>query len=200
MAACGASATAPPRQHPAQRISTPYADTRVAGRLHTLVSNLAAQNPDVIIALTDPAVLALKKAGVASPVVFAFISDPVGLGIVKSLARPDGNFTGLTYGDAALGGKRLELLQDRLLRRAAQLPLGEWNRRLGALPVEAYHCFMVWVPWTQPITSVWRGVSLAHKAGSPRIISRAVPRSPEHAAGFTSVKDKPPAALKKRRP
>ena len=37
------------------------------------------------------------------------------------------------------------------------MPLGEWDRRLGALPVEAYHCFMVWVPWTQPITSVWRG-------------------------------------------
>src|SRR5262245_21969568 len=36
------------------------------------------------------------------------------------------------------------------------MPLGEWNRRLGALPAEAYHCFMVWVPWTQPITSVWR--------------------------------------------
>src|SRR5262245_34885301 len=71
-------------------------------RLNTLVSKLAAQNPDVIIALTDPAALALKKAKVASPVVFAFVSDPVGLGIVKSLARPDGNFTGLTYGDAAL--------------------------------------------------------------------------------------------------
>jgi putative tryptophan/tyrosine transport system substrate-binding protein len=46
-------------------------------RLNTFVSRLASQYPDVIIALTDPAVLALKKAGVTSPVVFAFVSDPV---------------------------------------------------------------------------------------------------------------------------
>jgi len=99
-------------------------------RLNTLVSKLAAQNPDVIIALTDPAVLALKKAGVTSPVVFAFVSDPVGLGIIKSLARPDGNFTGLTYGDAALGGKRLELLMDTLpgMRRVAVI----WSRSIAA--------------------------------------------------------------------
>src|SRR5258705_5841544 len=38
----------------------------------------------------------------------------------------------------------------------AAMPLREWTRRLGALPVEAYHCFMVGVLWTQPITSVWR--------------------------------------------
>jgi putative tryptophan/tyrosine transport system substrate-binding protein len=99
-------------------------------RLNTLVSKLAAQSPDVIIALTDPAVLALKRAGVATPVVFAFVSDPVGLGIVKSLARPGGNFTGLTYGDAALGGKRLELLMDTLpsMRRVAVI----WSRSIAA--------------------------------------------------------------------
>jgi hypothetical protein len=71
----------------------------------------------------------------------------------------------------------------------AAMPLGEWTRRLGALPVEAYHCFMVGVLWTQPITSVWRGF-LRTQAGSPRIISRARTRSLQHAAVLTSVKDK----------
>lgn len=81
-------------------------------RLKTLVTRLAAQSPDVIIALTSPAVLALKRAGVKTPVVFAFVPDPVALGIVASLAHPGGNFTGVTYSEAVLGGKRLELLAD----------------------------------------------------------------------------------------
>ena len=83
-------------------------------RLKTLVAMLVAERPDVIIALTEPAALALKQADVTTPVVFAFVSDPIGLGIVKSLARPGGNFTGVTYSDAVLGGKRLELLMDAL--------------------------------------------------------------------------------------
>lgn len=99
-----------------------------ADRLAALVAQLAAQKPDVIIALTEPAVLALKKAEITMPVVFAFVSDPVGRGIVNSLAQPGGNFTGLTYGDAALGGKRLELLMDALpgLRKIAVI----WSRQI----------------------------------------------------------------------
>lgn len=83
-------------------------------RLKALVAKLAAEKPDVIIALTDPAVLALKTANVMAPVVFAFVSDPVGRGIVTSLAHPGGNFTGISFGDTTLGGKRLELLLDLL--------------------------------------------------------------------------------------
>ena len=45
---------------------------------------------------------------------FAFLSDPVGLGIVESAAHPGGNFTGITYSEAPLGGKRLEPLVDAL--------------------------------------------------------------------------------------
>ena len=68
----------------------------------------------MIIALTSPAVLALKQAGVVTPVVFAFVTDPVRQGIVASLAHPVGNFTGVTYSEATLGGKRLDLLLDAL--------------------------------------------------------------------------------------
>src|SRR5215213_2398066 len=79
-------------------------------RLNALVAQIGVQQPDVIIAITSPAVVALKEAKLTIPVVFAFVPDPVGLGIVESLAQPGGNFTGVTYSDSGLGGKRLELL------------------------------------------------------------------------------------------
>ena len=85
-----------------------------AKRLDMLVAGLASKKPDAIVALTSPAVLALKQAGVATPVVFAFVTDPVRQGIVANLSRPGSNFTGVTYSEATLGGKRLELLLDAL--------------------------------------------------------------------------------------
>ena len=94
-------------------------------RLKALVDQLGLQKPDVIIAITSPAAVALKVAGLNIPVVFAFVADPVELGIVESLARPGGNFTGVTYSEAGLGGKRLELLIDAIkdMTRAAVI----WN-------------------------------------------------------------------------
>src|SRR6202158_3973434 len=84
-------------------------------RLNALVARIGAQRPDVIIAITSPAVVALQKANLTIPIVFAFVPDPVGLGIVESLARPGGNFTGVTYSESGLGGKRLELLLDAIV-------------------------------------------------------------------------------------
>jgi putative tryptophan/tyrosine transport system substrate-binding protein len=83
-------------------------------RLKALVDQLALQKPDVIIAITSPAAVALKDAKLNIPVVFAFVPDPVELGIVESLAHPGGHFTGVTYSEAGLGGKRLELLIDAI--------------------------------------------------------------------------------------
>ena len=83
-------------------------------RLNALVAQIGVQKPDVIIAITSPAVVALKEAKLTIPVVFAFVPDPVGLGIVESLAQPGGNFTGVTYSESGLGGKRLELLLDAI--------------------------------------------------------------------------------------
>ncbi len=98
-------------------------------RLNALVAKLAAEKPDAIIALTEPAVLALKAANVTTPVVFAFVSDPVGRGIVDSLAKPGRNFTGISFSDTGLGGKRLELLLDLLpaTKRVAVI----WNAAFG---------------------------------------------------------------------
>lgn len=61
-----------------------------------------------------------------TPVVFTFVTDPVGLGIVASAAKPGGNFTGITYSEATPGGKRLDLLLGALpgRRRVAVM----WTR------------------------------------------------------------------------
>jgi len=83
-------------------------------RLNALVAQIGVQKPDVIIAITSPAVVALKEAKLTIPVVFAFVPDPVGLGIVESLSQPGGNFTGVTYSESGLGGKRLELLLEAI--------------------------------------------------------------------------------------
>src|SRR4051794_24189195 len=81
-------------------------------RLTSFVAKLAQEHPQVIIAVTSPAALALKRANVTTPVVFLFVSDPIRLGLIESLPRPGGNYTGVTFSDAFLGAKRLELLAD----------------------------------------------------------------------------------------
>ena len=75
---------------------------------------------DVIITVGSPA-MALKQATSTIPVVFALASDPVGSGLVASLARPGGNLTGLSIQSRDLAGKRIELLREIVpgLRRLA---------------------------------------------------------------------------------
>ena len=67
------------------------------------------------------AVIAAKQATSVIPIVFAVAGDPVGSGLVASLARPGGNVTGLSNQTADLAGKRVELLREVVpgLRRLA---------------------------------------------------------------------------------
>jgi putative ABC transport system substrate-binding protein len=76
---------------------------------------------DVIVTLTTPATLAAKQATAVVPIVFAGVSDPVGTGLVASLARPGGNITGLANQVSDTAGKKLELLRELVpgLRRFA---------------------------------------------------------------------------------
>src|SRR5215475_10806255 len=67
---------------------------------------------DVLVTAGTPQVLAVKQATSVIPIVFAVAGDPVGTGIVASLARPGGNVTGLATLAADLAGKRLELLRE----------------------------------------------------------------------------------------
>jgi putative tryptophan/tyrosine transport system substrate-binding protein len=76
---------------------------------------------DVIVTSGTPAVMALKQATAAIPIVFVALADPLGGGIVASLARPGGNATGLSLQAPDIAGKRLALLREVVpnLRRVA---------------------------------------------------------------------------------
>jgi putative ABC transport system substrate-binding protein len=68
--------------------------------------------PDVILAHTTPATAELQRETRTIPIVFAVVSDPVGVGFVASLPRPGGNLTGFVHMEASIGGKWLELLTE----------------------------------------------------------------------------------------
>jgi ABC-type uncharacterized transport system substrate-binding protein len=76
---------------------------------------------DVIVTSATPPTLAAKQATAVIPIVFATLSDPVGTGLVASLARPGGNVTGLSNQITDTGGKKLEFLREVVpgLRRLA---------------------------------------------------------------------------------
>ena len=90
-------------------IENRFADNDVT-RLPGLAAELARLNPDVLVTSADPAALALKKATSAIPIVFSTAGDPIDLGLVKSLARPGGNITGISNLNSELGPKRLQFL------------------------------------------------------------------------------------------
>jgi putative ABC transport system substrate-binding protein len=73
---------------------------------------LAALNPDVIVAASPPAVLALQQATWTVPIIFVAVTDPVALGLVESLARPGGNATGFSPAELGLGAKWLQVLKE----------------------------------------------------------------------------------------
>ena len=80
--------------------------------LPQLAAELVRLRVDVIFATHTPAVVAVKKTGTKIPVVFAAVSEPIEIGAVASLARPGGNFTGLTTINRELMPKRLQLLKE----------------------------------------------------------------------------------------
>jgi putative ABC transport system substrate-binding protein len=82
-------------------------------RLPDLASQLTRLRPDVIVAHTNQAIAAAKGAAPTIPIVMVIAVDPVGAGLVVSLARPGGNVTGLTFDVSdEIWGKRLELLKE----------------------------------------------------------------------------------------
>jgi putative ABC transport system substrate-binding protein len=83
-------------------------------RYPAMAAELAALPVDLIVTMGTPGALAAKQATRTIPVVMGAIGDPVSVGVVSNLARPDGNITGFAAQNVDLEGKRLELLKDVL--------------------------------------------------------------------------------------
>jgi putative ABC transport system substrate-binding protein len=92
----------------------------------SMAAELASSGVDVLVAVTRPAALAAKSATTTIPIVFIVVPDPVGSGLVNSLARPGGNITGLTNMALELNAKRLGYLKEAMpaLARVALLVNG----------------------------------------------------------------------------
>jgi putative ABC transport system substrate-binding protein len=91
------------------RLEIRYGDGAIE-RLPQLAAELARLNPAVIVAGSSPAAFAARDVTRTIPIVMNSSPDPVAAGLAGSIARPGGNVTGFWWGDAALDGKRLELL------------------------------------------------------------------------------------------
>src|SRR5215470_14156173 len=93
------------------------------GLLRDLATELVALKVDVLVSVGTPATRAAKQATTTIPIVMVAVGDPVGTGLVPSLAHPGGNITGLSNLAADLSGKLLDLLREAVPRvsRAAVL-------------------------------------------------------------------------------
>jgi putative tryptophan/tyrosine transport system substrate-binding protein len=86
-----------------------------------IAADFARRKVDIIVTSGTPLIVAAKQATATIPIVFSVAGDPVGSGLVESLARPGGNVTGLSVLSPDLAGKRLDLLRELVpgLRRVA---------------------------------------------------------------------------------
>jgi putative ABC transport system substrate-binding protein len=97
-------------------------------RLPALVTELLAAKPDIIVAIAPQPARAVKSATSVIPIVFVAVHDPVALGLLTSLARPDGNVTGLTTSvTGGFMGKMLALLKEAV-PTASRVP-ALWNSK-----------------------------------------------------------------------
>jgi putative ABC transport system substrate-binding protein len=87
-------------------------------RYNEIAAELANRKVDVIVTWASAPVLAVKRATTSIPIVFAAQMDPVGAGVVASLARPGGNITGMSIQQTDTAGKRIELLREVVPRLA----------------------------------------------------------------------------------
>ena len=101
-----------------------YSEGR-ADRFPEFAAEMVRLKADVIVVITTPAALAVKRTTKTIPVVFPTAIDPVAAGVVASLARPGGNITGLTSQVPELVGKRLQFLKEAIPRLARVAVL--WN-------------------------------------------------------------------------
>jgi len=122
-----------------------FAENKGADRLKELAADLVRLKVDLIVVAGEPPALAAKKATTTIPIVMTNAADPVGSGLVASLARPGGNVTGFSALSTELNTKRLEILKDAVPKLARVGLLmgpgsgGPGNLQLKALRPAALH-------------------------------------------------------------
>jgi len=113
-----------------------HAEGRIE-RLPALAAELVGLKPDVILATGGDAIRAAKNATKIIPIVMAFGEDPVGKGLVASLARPGGNITGVSLvAEGTMAAKRVEIFKEAV-PRARRIALLSWPRMEAAQAKEA---------------------------------------------------------------
>jgi putative tryptophan/tyrosine transport system substrate-binding protein len=113
-----------------------YEHRPVAAGAAAAASELVAREVDAIVAGSAPLGLAAKRATTRIPIVVVRMADPVELGLVTNLARPDANVTGFTTQSAELSPKRLELLKEMLPEIRRVVLLGRGGNPAFTLSVE----------------------------------------------------------------
>jgi len=111
----------------------------VPERSAEITAELVRRKVDVIFAVGTEAALAARQATSTIPIVFPVAGDPIGVGLVASLARPEGNATGLSNQAVDLGAKRLEILREVLPRLNRLAILVNAGYPAGALEIREAH-------------------------------------------------------------
>ena len=114
-----------------------YAEGKGATRLAELAADLVVLKVDVIVVSATSAALAAKKATSIIPIVMLASVDPVGVGLIVSMARPGGNVTGLAGFADDLAGKRLEILKEVLPKSTRFGVITGTGGRAGELQLNA---------------------------------------------------------------
>ena len=146
-------------------------------RMPALAAELVKLKVRIIVGASSPAYLAAKEATRTIPIVMPVSSDPVGDGLVQSLARPGGNITGISNMAPELGAKRLDLLRQ-------------------VLPKRSHNVGVLWNPAYKGMSARFREAKSAGSAVGVDVRSIEVRDSREMEAAFDAVsRDRPDGLL-----
>jgi len=146
-----------------------------AERFKEFAAEMVRLNVDIIIVVTTPAALAVKKATTTIPIVHPNAIDPLNTGLIASLAHPGGNLTGGAQLTAEVSAKRLEILK-RVMPRLS---------RVAAL----------WNPANPALVFSWKETQGAARALGVTLQSHEVQGPKDFAAAFAMIADERPDAL-----
>jgi len=144
-------------------------------RFPALIGELIAQKVNIIVTAGTPASLAVKKAAPSIPLVMIAVGDPIGTGLIKSLAEPGGNVTGLTSIAADLEGKRIELLREVIPKLS--------------------HVAVFWNPASSFQVIAEKEVQAAARAFKMKVLSLGVQSPEQFDNAFATIRKERPRAL-----